>query len=100
MFGGWFKFCKEWWDDASDKDSILILTYESCKKVQMFMLYHLQSVESVEEEFIYTEPEKETLRSSLLYYFIKCYYNAFLHIAKVVRDVLRTNAKFELGSVK
>ena len=44
MFGGWFKFCKEWWDDASANDSILILTYESCKKVHIIMLFPLQFV--------------------------------------------------------
>ena len=48
---------------------------------------------------IYWTP-KETLQSSLLYYFIKCDYMAFLHLVKVVRDVLRTNAKFEPGTVK
>ena len=37
--------------------------------------------------YIYQTP-KETLQSSLLYYFIKCNYIAFLHHVKVVRDVL------------
>ena len=35
----------------------------------------------------YTEPQKETLQSSLLYYLIKCDNLAFLHSVKVVRDV-------------
>ena len=35
---------------------------------------------------IYWTP-KETIQSSLLYYFIKCDYIAFLHLVKVVRDV-------------
>ena len=30
---------------------------------------------------------KRTFQSSLLYYFIKCVYMAFLHLVKVVRDV-------------
>ena len=43
---------------------------------------------------IYWTP-KETLRSCLLYYFIKCDYIAFLHLVKVLRNVFRTTAKFE-----
>ena len=35
---------------------------------------------------IYWTP-KETLQSSLLYYFIKCVYMVFLHPTKVVRDM-------------
>ena len=49
---------------------------------------------------IYTEPPKETLQSSLLYNSIKRDYIAFLHLVKVVRIVLRTNAKFDPSSVK
>ena len=35
-----------------------------------------------------------------LYYFIKCDNMTFLHLLKVVRDVLRINVKFEPGAVK
>ena len=40
------------------------------------------------------------LQSSLLYNSIKWDYIAFLHLVKVVRNVLRTNAKFDPKSVK
>ena len=44
---------------------------------------------------IYWTP-KETLQSSLLNYFIKCDYMAFLHLVKVVRDVFED--KCQIGT--
>ena len=58
-------------------------------------------VKNVERIYnVYILSPKRTLQSSLLYYFIKCDYTTFLHFVQVVRDVLRTNAKFEPSSVK
>ena len=48
---------------------------------------------------IYWTP-KETLQSSLLYYFMKCNCIAFLHLIKVVRDVFGDKCQIWTGSVK
>ena len=42
--------------------------------------------------YIYWTP-KETLQSSLLYYFIKCDYIAFFHLVKIVRDVFEDKCR-------